>query len=196
MVKWERVGLILCFFIPALWQGYTVKPTLFCQKPWDGCDFNSEVVNTRIASSFLLGVNLPLGTIGAALNGNNYLGDLAEIMVFNTALPDQDRVALEDYLSVKWSTGWPGAISASIGVVLPNTVITSVTHTASTITLSGINGPAFGSYRVLSSADAAAPFPSGWTAVYTGSLDASGNFTATIPINPAERARFYRVSVP
>jgi hypothetical protein len=31
MLNWERVGLIGCFFIPALWQGYTVEPTLFCQ---------------------------------------------------------------------------------------------------------------------------------------------------------------------
>ena len=38
MVNWDRVGLILCFFIPALWQGFTVKPTLFCQLPWDGCE--------------------------------------------------------------------------------------------------------------------------------------------------------------
>jgi len=37
MLNLERVGLIrLCFFIPALWQGYTVKPTHF-SKLWDGC---------------------------------------------------------------------------------------------------------------------------------------------------------------
>jgi len=32
MLNLERVGLMaLCFFIPALWQGYTPKPTLFFQ---------------------------------------------------------------------------------------------------------------------------------------------------------------------
>src|SRR5712672_271915 len=38
MLNLERVGLICCFFIPALWQGYTVEPTLFLSKPWDGCE--------------------------------------------------------------------------------------------------------------------------------------------------------------
>jgi hypothetical protein len=37
MLNWERVGLIACFFIPALWQGYTVEPTLFFSKPGDAC---------------------------------------------------------------------------------------------------------------------------------------------------------------
>jgi hypothetical protein len=32
MLNLERVALMLsCFFIPALWQSYTVEPTLFCQ---------------------------------------------------------------------------------------------------------------------------------------------------------------------
>jgi len=31
MLNLERVGLICCFFIPALWQGYTVEPTLFME---------------------------------------------------------------------------------------------------------------------------------------------------------------------
>ena len=29
MLKWERVGLIFVFFIPALWQVQKLKPTLF-----------------------------------------------------------------------------------------------------------------------------------------------------------------------
>jgi hypothetical protein len=156
---------------------------------------NSQLVNSRTASSFLLGVNLGLGTLGAALNGNNYLGDLAEIMVFNTALSEQDRVALEDYLAIKWSTGWPGAISASINVVSPNAVITSVTHTDTSITLSGGNGPALGSYRILSSANVAAPLAD-WTAVFSGSFDAAGAFSAIIPVSSGEAARFYQVVVP
>ncbi len=38
MLNLERVGLICCFFTPALWQGYTVEPTLFLSKQWDGCE--------------------------------------------------------------------------------------------------------------------------------------------------------------
>jgi hypothetical protein len=156
---------------------------------------NSQLVNSRTASSFLLGVNLGLGTIGAALNGNNYLGDLAEIMVFNTALPDQDRIALEDYLSIKWSNGWPGAVSASVTVVSPYPVIVSVSHLGSNLIISGNNGEALGAYRVLGSSNAAAPL-AGWTLEATGSFDAAGNFSATVPINPATPARFYRLVAP
>jgi hypothetical protein len=35
MFNCERVGLIFCFFIPALWQGNTVNPTLFSQNLGD-----------------------------------------------------------------------------------------------------------------------------------------------------------------
>jgi hypothetical protein len=38
MLNLERVGLIGCFFIPALWQGYTVEPTLFLSKLGDACE--------------------------------------------------------------------------------------------------------------------------------------------------------------
>jgi hypothetical protein len=41
MLKLERVGLIACFFIPALWHGYTVEPTLFLSNPGDVCVTNS-----------------------------------------------------------------------------------------------------------------------------------------------------------
>jgi len=30
MLNWDRVGLIVFFFIPAVWQVQMVKPTLFC----------------------------------------------------------------------------------------------------------------------------------------------------------------------
>jgi hypothetical protein len=38
MLNLERVGLMGCFFIPALWQGYTVEPTLFLSKPKDASE--------------------------------------------------------------------------------------------------------------------------------------------------------------
>jgi len=38
MLNLECVGWIGCFFIPALWQGYTVEPTLFLSKPGDACE--------------------------------------------------------------------------------------------------------------------------------------------------------------
>jgi hypothetical protein len=38
MFNCERVGLIFCFFIPALWQGNRVNPTLSFQTSGDACD--------------------------------------------------------------------------------------------------------------------------------------------------------------
>ena len=37
MFNWDRVGLIVLFFIPALWQGQSANPTLFYQNLGDGC---------------------------------------------------------------------------------------------------------------------------------------------------------------
>src|SRR6266446_850224 len=39
MFNWDRVGLIVLFFIPALWQGQSANPTLFYQNLGDGCEF-------------------------------------------------------------------------------------------------------------------------------------------------------------
>jgi hypothetical protein len=39
--------LICCFFIPAVWQAQTVKPTLFPIILWDGCEKKPEVAVTQ-----------------------------------------------------------------------------------------------------------------------------------------------------
>src|SRR5579883_1377134 len=44
----DRVGLIACFFIPALWQGYTVEPTLFLSALWDGCGLLLNLRRTAV----------------------------------------------------------------------------------------------------------------------------------------------------
>jgi hypothetical protein len=41
MLNSERVGLILRFFIPALWQDQQRQPTLFSTFLWDGCEIYS-----------------------------------------------------------------------------------------------------------------------------------------------------------
>jgi hypothetical protein len=38
MLNWPRAGLIV-FFMPAVWQVYTGKPTLFLDFLWDDCDY-------------------------------------------------------------------------------------------------------------------------------------------------------------
>jgi len=39
-LNWPRVGLIV-FFMPAVWQVYTVKPTLFLESLWDACELRN-----------------------------------------------------------------------------------------------------------------------------------------------------------
>jgi hypothetical protein len=41
----KRVGLSFLFFIPAVWQVQIVKPTLFFDFLWDGCDFTLLKLN-------------------------------------------------------------------------------------------------------------------------------------------------------
>ncbi len=78
---------------------------------------DSTNVGTRTAGGFLNGSYLNQGTVGAGLGGNNYQGDLAELMVFNTALSDQDRTNLENYLLTKWGTGLSSATSSNFNVL-------------------------------------------------------------------------------
>src|SRR5665213_1210472 len=51
MLHWPRVGLIV-FFMPAVWQVYTGKPTLFLDFLWDGCVFYQwQFAGTNIAGA-------------------------------------------------------------------------------------------------------------------------------------------------
>src|SRR5216683_1259443 len=53
MFNWDRVGLIVLFFIPALWQGPSANPTLFSQNLGDGC----EIKSLAAAGAFSVPVN-------------------------------------------------------------------------------------------------------------------------------------------
>ena len=74
MLNLERVGLICCFFIPGLWQGYTVEPTLFLPKPWDGCvsETQTEAEHGQQAARI---TGMTNGVIGAGINQAMILGD-------------------------------------------------------------------------------------------------------------------------
>jgi autotransporter-associated beta strand protein len=74
-------------------------------------------------------------------------------------------------------------------------MIAGLTYNASSISFSGSNGTAFITYRILSSTNLAAPTAT-WLSVLTNAFDNSGNFNATIPIDPTTSAAFYRISVP
>jgi hypothetical protein len=84
---------------------------------------NSMPVASRTAAGFLDGPSLVNGTVGGALGGAFYQGDLAELIVYNTALNDADRLNVENYLSTKWSTGLASATSSNFNVLLTNGMV-------------------------------------------------------------------------
>lgn len=73
--------------------------------------------------------------------------------------------------------------------------ITGITYDGSNVQLSGTGGPANQTYWVLSSLNAAAPVVT-WQPVATNTFNASGAFSISIPVNPAEPQRFYLLTLP
>lgn len=74
-------------------------------------------------------------------------------------------------------------------------VFNSAMAIGSNLVLSGTNGPANGSYYVLSSTNVALPMTN-WLRLATNQFNASGNFNLTNPINSAEPQLFYRLQLP
>jgi hypothetical protein len=158
---------------------------------------NSTLVGTA-PSAYLKGPNLVNGTVGY----KSYLGDLAEIIVYNMSLTLNDQTNLQNYLANKWLTGLSAAVTQPFVVVAPvyNPSVNSVNlgrtgGVLSTITILGAGGPPGGSYRVLSTTNLTAPM-AGWIPVRTNQFDGNGAFSNAIPVNPAEPTRFYRLIQP
>ncbi len=78
---------------------------------------------------------------GSGYGANNYKGDIAEILVYNTALTDSQRVAVESYLSNKYGLSEGPAIAAP--TVTPGN---TVSPTPVTITMTQVNPPVGGIY--------------------------------------------------
>jgi autotransporter-associated beta strand protein len=74
-------------------------------------------------------------------------------------------------------------------------VFSSVTTSGSNLVLSGTNGPASGTYYVLSSTNVSLPMAS-WVRLATNQFNPGGNFTLTNPINLATPQMFYRLQLP
>jgi len=73
--------------------------------------------------------------------------------------------------------------------------ISAVAKTASGLVFSGSNGPANGTYYVLTATNIALPLAS-WTRASTNFFDANGNFTITNAINAGVPDQFYQLLVP
>jgi fibronectin-binding autotransporter adhesin len=85
------------------------------------------------------------------------------------------------------------AIDGTLGVVssaAPS--IATITVANGQVSLSGTNGPASGSYVVLTTTNVAQPVNL-WQALTTNAFDASGNFNWKTNLNSGEPTRFYRL---
>jgi Concanavalin A-like lectin/glucanases superfamily/Immunoglobulin domain len=73
--------------------------------------------------------------------------------------------------------------------------ITAFSIVGGNLVISGTNGAALGTYRVLSSTNAAQSL-STWTVVTNASFDGGGSFNVMIPFNPQDPRRFYSIASP
>ena len=87
-------------------------------------------------------------------------------------------------------------VSGSISVVaLPQPTFHSPTLSGNNLVLSGIGGPANGTYYVLTSTNVATPLTN-WTALATNTFDGSGAFSFTNAISPTSPQQFFLLKVP
>jgi pectate lyase len=97
---------------------------------------------------------------------------------------------------VRVGTSW-AEVTPSIGTpVLPTLApyITQAFLTGDSFALLGTNGPANGSYDLLTTTNPALPM-SQWIEIASDTFDSYGNFSSTNPISPAATRQFYRVRV-
>lgn len=100
-------------------------------------------------------------------------------------------------LTISGAAG-PLTNNANVSLVVsgpPAPFITAVSLSGTNLVLSGTNGPAGGTYSLLSSTNVALPL-SDWTAVGSGVFDTNGNFTLTNGLDASFPQRFLRLQVP
>lgn len=86
-----------------------------------------------------------------------------------------------------------GSISVQSVTPLSHPAITSVSLGAGNIAFSGNNGYGHGLFNVLSSTNLSS---GNWTLEASGSFDAGGNFSVTIPVPAGVPQKFYRLQLP
>ena len=73
--------------------------------------------------------------------------------------------------------------------------VSSISRSGVNLIVTGTNGyPANSSYTWLVTTNLSAPIT--WTTNSTGALDGTGSFSNTIPINPSQKASFFRLRLP
>jgi fibronectin-binding autotransporter adhesin len=89
-----------------------------------------------------------------------------------------------------WDTSALNASGTLSIAIAPPPVISSIVLSAGALVISGTNGPANGTYLVLSSTNLASPL-SNWSAIATNTFSGSGTFSFTNATDPAAARLFY-----
>jgi hypothetical protein len=102
-------------------------------------------------------------------------------------------------LANKWLTGLSEAITQPFEVITPvyypSFEQITFNQAEGTISFAGTDGPANGTFRLLSAPTVTTP-PALWIPIFTNTFDSSGAFQFSISANPNVPAAFYRLSVP
>jgi hypothetical protein len=94
-----------------------------------------------------------------------------------------------------WKTTQLGSGIISVVSTASQPVISSSSFSGGNLILSGTNGPANGSYYVLTSTNLTTPLTN-WTRLSTNAFDANGAFSVTNAVSPGTPQRFYGLQLP
>jgi autotransporter-associated beta strand protein len=154
-------------------------------------ELNRPTNDVLRASTIVMAGTLTVSNIGPHLNGGDSFTLLSGTLsgsFASTALP-----ALWPGLSWINSLSTLGKISVTGTIIPPN--ISSFGVVSGNFNLSGSGGLAGTTYYVVASTNVAAPLAT-WQRVATNTFDNSGNFSASLPIDPNNPDSFYRIQVP
>ncbi len=128
------------------------------------------------------GASLAAGDSFQIFNANSYTGSFTNI---TPAIPAP---------GLMWDTTQLSSGKLKVIAMPSQPVVNNINVLGNSLIFSGTNGPANGSYVVLTSTNAAAPLIY-WTALLTNNFDAGGSFSVTNPIAPGTLQLFYRLEV-